>query len=170
MFRLRFPLDQISRWAAGYSYGDGDDRLLLEVRPLVRRRGWLTTAEFRELCYWKTPRSQSRVRRNTGDEIRTLTRAALATADDRLKMELLRLLHGVDWPTASTILHFCDRRPYPILDYRALWSLGYARPPHYTMPFWLGYVDYVRDLVRRSGQPMRTVDRALWQYSRIRQR
>jgi hypothetical protein len=170
MFRLRFPLDQISRWAAGYSYGDGDDRLLLEVRPLVRRRGWLTTAEFRELCYWKTPRSQSRVRRNTGDEIRTLTRAALATADDRLKMELLRLLHGVDWPTASTILHFCDRRPYPILDYRALWSLGYARPPHYTMPFWLCYVGYVRDLVRRSGQPMRTVDRALWQYSRIRQR
>ena len=83
-------------------------------------------------------------------------------------MELLRLLHGVDWPTASTILHFCDRRAYPILDYRALWSLGYARPPHYTMPFWLGYVGYVRDLVRRSGQPMRTVDRALWQYSRER--
>ena len=170
MFRLRFPLDQIPRWAGGYSYGDGDDRLLLEVRPLVRRRGWLTAAEFRELCYWKTPRSRSRVRRNTGDEIRTLTRAALATADDGLKMELLRLLHGVDWPTASTILHFCDRRPYPILDYRALWSLGYARPPHYTMPFWLGYVAYVRALARQSGQSLRTVDRALWRYSKARQR
>jgi hypothetical protein len=38
------------------------------------------------------------------------------------------------------------------------------------MPFWLGYVGYLRDLVRRSGQPMRTVDRALWQYSKVRQR
>ncbi len=37
---------------------------------------------------------------------------------------VLRFLDGVEWPTASTILHFCGARPYPILDYRALWSLG----------------------------------------------
>ena len=85
-------------------------------------------------------------------------------------MDLLRLLHGVEWPTASTLLHFCDERPYPILDYRALWSLGYSRQPHYTMPFWLSYVGYVRELARRSGHPIRTVDRALWQYSKARQR
>jgi hypothetical protein len=59
---------------------------------------------------------------------------------------------------------------YPTLDYRALWSLGYSRPPHYTMPFWLGYVAYVRELSRRSGHRIRTVDRALWQYSKARQR
>jgi len=85
-------------------------------------------------------------------------------------MDLLRRLSGVEWPTASTLLHFCDARPYPILDYRALWSLGYARPPHYTMSFWLGYVVYVRELARRSGHPIRMVDRALWQYSKVRQR
>jgi hypothetical protein len=170
MFRLRFPLDQIPRWAARYSYDDGDAVFLSEVRPAVRRRGYRTPVEFRAICYWKTPRSQSRCRLNDVDTIRTLTRAALATGDEALKMDLLRLLHGVDWPTASTILHFCDRRPFPILDSRALWSLGYARPPHYTMDFWLGYVGYVRELVRRSGWPMRTVDRALWQYSKARQR
>jgi hypothetical protein len=101
---------------------------------------------------------------------RVLTQAALATRDEALKMDLLRRLSGVEWPTASTLLHFCDGRPYPILDYRALWSLGYARPPHYTMPFWLGYVAYVRELARQSGHPIRTVDRALWQYSKARQR
>jgi hypothetical protein len=170
MFRLRFPLEQISDWAADYEYDGSDARFLTEVRPAVRRRGYLTTAEFRDICYWKTPRSQSRCRLNAADEIRTITQAALATPDEPLKMDLLRLLHGVDWPTASTILHFCDRRAFPILDYRALWSLGFPRPPHYTMPFWLGYVRYVRELVRRSGQPMRTVDRALWQYSKARQR
>lgn len=170
MFKLRFALAEIPEWSAAYSYDETDARFLSEVRPAVRRRGYLTPAEFRDLCYWKTPRSQSRCRQNTADDIRVLTQAALATSDEGLKMDLLRRLRGVEWPTASTLLHFCDRRAYPILDYRALWSLGHARPPHYTMPFWLGYVAYVRELARRSGHPMRTVDRALWQYSKARQR
>lgn len=170
VFKLRFALAEIPQWSAAHSYDETDARFLKEVRPAVRRRGYLTPAEFRDICYWKTPRSQSRCRQNTAEDIRVLTQAALATSDEALKMDLLRRLRGVEWPTASTLLHFCDRRPYPILDYRALWSLGHARPPHYTMPFWLGYVAYVRELARRSGHPMRTVDRALWQYSKARQR
>jgi hypothetical protein len=170
LFKLRFALADIPEWAAGYSDDGSDARFLREVRPAVRSRGYLTVDEFRELCYWKTPRSQSRCRQNTADDIRVLTQAALATRDEALKMDLLRRLRGVEWPTASTLLHFCDARPYPILDYRALWSLGYARPPHYTMPFWLSYVACVRDLARRSGHPMRMVDLALWQYSKARQR
>ena len=170
MFRLRFPLERIPELAAGYSYDDSDATLLSEVRPAARRRGYLTTAEFRALCYWKTPRSQPRCRRNSAGLVRTITQAAFSTGDEALKMNLLRLLDGVDWPTASTILHFCDRRAFPILDYRALWSLGHSRPPHYTMDFWLDYVRCVRELVRRSGHSMRTVDRALWQYSKTQQR
>jgi hypothetical protein len=169
-FKLRFAVADIPQWSAHYSYAGSDSRFLSEVRPAVRRRGYLTAVEFRDICYWKTPRSQSRCRQNTADDIRVLTAAALATRDEALKMDLLRRLRGVEWPTASTLLHFCDLRPYPILDYRALWSLGYPRPPHYTMPFWLEYVAYVRELVRRSGHSIRTVDRALWQYSKARQR
>ena len=169
MFKLRFPLKQIPSWAARYSYEGSDARFLAEVRPAVRVRAYLLVTEFRDICYWKTPRSQSRCRRNTPDEIRVVTQAALATKDEALKMDLLRLLHGVEWPTASTLLHFCDRRPYPILDYRALWALGYSRPPRYTMPFWLSYVRYVRELSRRCAYSIRTVDRALWQYSKARQ-
>jgi hypothetical protein len=170
VFKLRFPLDQIPKWSAAYSYDGSDARFLSEVRPAVQKRGYLTATEFRDICYWKTPRSQSRCAQNTADEIRVLSQAALASTEESLKMDLLRLLHGVEWPTASTLLHFCDRRPYPILDYRALWSLGYLRPPHYTMQFWLSYVGYVRGLSRRTGYPIRTVDRALWQYSKARQR
>ncbi len=79
------------------------------------------------------------------------------------------LLDRVAWPTASTILHFCDARPYPILDYRALWSLGYAKPPKYTMEFWLEYLEFTRELAGRLGLPIRTVDKALWQYSKEKQ-
>ena len=122
------------------------------------------------VCYWKSPRTQPRCRENTAEDVRVLTQAAFGTRDEALKMGLLRRLCGVDWPTASALLHFCDVRPYPILDYRALWSLGYSNPPHYTMPFWLGYVAFVRDVARRSGHSIRVVDRALWQYSKARQR
>jgi hypothetical protein len=170
LFKLRFAIADIPRWSAAYSYDGSDARFLHEVRPAVRRRGYLTAAEFREICYWKTPRSQSRCRQNTAEDVRVLTQAALATRDEALKMDLLRRLRGVEWPTASTLLHFCDARAYPILDYRALWSLGVARPPHYTMAFWLDYVAYVRQLARRSGHPIRVVDRGLWQYSKARQR
>ena len=131
MFKLRFAVADIPKWAKGYSYDGSDLRLLHEVRPVVRTRGHLTPAEFRDICYWKTPRSQSRCRQNTADDIRVLTRAALATRDEALKMDLLRRLSGVEW---------------------------------------LSYVAYVRELARRSGHPIRMVDRALWQYSKARQR
>lgn len=72
-------------------------------------------------------RSESKCERNGERTIRAITQAAFATPDEPLKMDLLRLLAGVEWPTASTLLHFCDSRPYPILDFRALWSLGYAK-------------------------------------------
>src|SRR5437773_881772 len=78
-------------------------------------------------------------------------------------------LDGVDWPTASVLLHFCDRQPYPVLDFRALWSLGISHPPTYTFEFWWAYASFTRQLAASSGESMRTVDRALWQYSKEHQ-
>jgi len=72
----------------------------------------------------KTPRSQRPVASNHADYIEAVTQTALSTPNERLRIEVLLLLSGVRWPTASVILHFCHRDPYPILDYRALWSLG----------------------------------------------
>ena len=168
MFRLRFPKAQVSRWAERYSYPE-DDALRDVVRPVVLARGFLRKAEFLRVCEWKTPRTKSRCAGNDEFTIQTVTRAALATGDESLKMDLLRTLAGVSWPTASTLLHFCDRRPYPILDYRAIWSLGYRRPPHYTMDFWLEYLAFTRRLAKRLRVDIRTLDRALWQYSKVRQ-
>ncbi|MGH7322475.1 MAG: hypothetical protein ACRELA_23010, partial [Candidatus Rokuibacteriota bacterium] len=82
---------------------------------------------------------------------------------------ILRTLAGIEWPTASVILHFCDGRPYPILDYRALWSLGFAKPPAYTFDFWWAYTDFARVLAQSTGHDMRTLDRALWQFSKAHQ-
>jgi hypothetical protein len=41
--------------------------------------------------------------------------------------------------------------------------------PAYTLDLWLAYVACTRAIARRTGESMRTVDRALWQYSKARQ-
>ena len=169
-FRLRFPEADIPAWAARFGDDGSDGVFLDDIRPIVVTRGHLTRPEFLKICAWKSVRTKPSCRRNGAHKVETLTRAAFATSDEALKISLLRLLDGVEWPTASTILHFCDARPYPILDYRALWSLGFANPPRYTMEFWLAYLAFTRNLADRLGLPIRTVDKALWQYSKERQK
>lgn len=58
---------------------------------------------------------------------------------------------------------------YPILDYRALWSLGIDPPPAYDFPFWRAYTLACRELAAGAGVSMRDLDRALWQYSKENQ-
>ena len=140
-----------------------------EVGAAVRDRGYLRRREFLALCRWKTPRTIKRCSSNTTELIRDATQLAFGTSDERAKIGILRLLAGIDWPTASVLLHFCDRQPYPVLDFRALWSLGSERPSRYTFDFWWAYTMFTRQLAESTGHTMRTVDRALWQYSKQHQ-
>ena len=88
----------------------------------------------------------------------------------RLRIGVLTLLDGVQMPTASVLLHLAHRDPYPIIDYRALWSLGVDAPPTpYSFAFWEAYTRACRSLARAANVSMRTLDRALWQYSKERQ-
>ncbi len=63
------------------------------------------------------------------------------------------------------LLHFGHGDPYPILDFRALASLGVEQPSSYTFKFWWSFVLACRELAERHQVDMRTLDRALWQYS-----
>jgi len=164
MFKLRFKEGKIPYWANRYSYGS-EVRFEEGIAPVAKARGYLTKPEFMELCRWKTPRTQPLVRENPADVVEAVTRAALESRHEHVKINVLRALRGVSWPTASVVLHFCDNRPYPVLDFRALWSLGYPVPPTYTLDFWLSYTKFVRAVARRTGHSMRVIDRALWQYS-----
>jgi hypothetical protein len=147
---------------------DTDDSAVERFVPAVRSRGWLTKPEFRAVCRWKTPRTAPLVRRNSPSQIRDATAFALETPDERLRIGSLLGLRGVSWPTASVVLHFFHRDPYPVLDVRATCSLGMRPPSAYSFEFWERYVHACRDLSRRLRLSMRTVDRALWQYSRER--
>jgi len=165
----RFPLEQIQSLARRYVGGNTDqvreEKIIGTISPRVRSAGFYTRPDFLELCFWKTPRTQPRCQRNDDAFIEEVTRIALGTQNERLRIEGLTLLSGVSWPTASVLLHFGHRDPYPILDFRALESLEIPMPPEYTFEFWWEYVLVCRELSRKHDADMRTIDRALWQFS-----
>lgn len=165
LFNLKFARDEIQYWASRYPIHTDND-VETVIAPQVRKRGFYTKEDLIEVCYWKTPRSKPLVESNSEGYIKEVTRTALSTSDERLRIEVLTLLAGVGWPTASVLLHFGHSDWYPILDFRALWSLGIEKPPAiYDFAFWWQYNQYCRQIAAETGVSMRILDRALWQYS-----
>lgn len=167
-FKLRFPLHQIGDLASRYFY-PSQSQVEDVIAPAARERGHLTKPELLAICEWKTPRTRSRCASNPEDFVIAVTSTALSSPSDRLRIEVLTLLSGVSWPTASVILHFCARDPYPILDFRALWSLSAAVTAPYDYALWAAYTSFTRALAARAKVSLRILDRALWQYSKENQ-
>lgn len=168
-FELRFPGVDLKKWAARYDY-PGEAELIAGPVARARKRCYLEHSEFLAIGEWKSPRNRKRHASNAPEFVVEVTRLALAPGTSpRLSIEALTLLAGVEWPTASVILHFCHVDRYPILDFRALWSLSTDIPARYTYPFWEEYSEFTRGLAERHGVSMRILDRALWKYSEVHQ-
>jgi len=143
-----------------------DEKLESEIVPRIKERGFIDKQDFLYICRWKTPRTQKRCYNNSEEYIREIARIALSTENTQLQIEILTLLEGVGWPTASTILHFTHKEDYPILDFRTLWSLNCDVPNRYTNKFWEDYTFFCRGLSKENGVSIRVLDKALWQYSK----
>ncbi len=167
-FELQFPATEIEALASRFGYQD--ESRLLAFGAAVTARGYYTRAEFIEVCAWKTPRSRPRVAANSRHMIHTRTGRALAAGDESERIGHLLELHGVGVPTASTLLYVAFPDDYPILDVRALESLGVKPRSQYPVSFWLDYLDACRELARRHRVGIRTLDKALWQHSKERSR
>jgi hypothetical protein len=136
------------------------------IGAAAKARGWYTRDEFLQVGEWKTPRIRSRAASNTESDIEAATREALASRDVLGAMEPLRRLRGVDWAVGSVLLHLAHRDAFPILDFRALEALGIQRPRWTGSALWRGYVEATRSLAISAGVDLRTLDRALWQWSK----
>ena len=110
-FVLQFDAVLIPRYAARYSY-PAEDRIVDEIGPTARERGWYTKGEFIEICTWKSPRSATRAARlNSAVSIEEITRTALSATAEELRIWAPQALAFVSWPTASVLLHFGHRDP-----------------------------------------------------------
>lgn len=168
-FQLRFAQAEIPYWASRYAY-PRESVICEDLAPRVRVAGYFTKADLLEIGRWKSKRIGSRLEGNSEEQVEEVTRIALSCKSERLRIGALIQLEGVDWCVASTLLHFCHSAPYPLLDKRALWSLGFEKTPfYYNFDLWWSYTQHCRELAKAAGVSMRVLDRALWQFSKENQ-
>lgn len=162
---LNISKSEIIKYSGRYQYPN-NEQSILNLIPVVKARGFLEVNELHAVLRWKAARIAGHAMNNTDRYAEEITSFALSAKDERSRIEALTLLDGFAWPTASVILHFFHKDPYPILDYRALWSIGIVKPAQYTFAFWWQYVKTIRKISERFCLDMRTIDRALWQFSK----
>ena len=170
--KLRFPCDKIAYWESRYILTQGDDG---EIKEGVRRSlsaGYFNKPDFVAICRWKSPRIVSHCEKNPEEFIHAVTKAALDSTCERFRIYAPTLLQGVGWRVSSVLLHFASKEPYPIIDFRALWSLGYDLTTNDDchFDFWWNYTEFCRKAAAECGVSMRKLDRALWQYSKENQK
>lgn len=165
---LRFNENRLRKLAERYDYTISEEEII-DLIPYVQKKGYLNKKELHKVVYWKSPRIAAHVKRNDDEFILEITRFALNAKSEKSRIESLTLLKGASWPVASVVLHFFHKDPYPIIDFRALWSISLEPPSFYNFEFWWEYVLFCRELAEKNKVDMRTLDRALWQYSKENQ-
>ena len=173
-FSLRFKIGQIPLLAQEYENSkyfkkSGEEGIEEKIAVRTKKVGYFTHQDFLVVCTWKSPRPLNLYKHNSPEFTKEVTKIALSSPNEQLRIEILTLLRGVSWPTASVLLHFGSKDPYPILDFRTLWSLKTEVPKQYDFSFWWAYTLFCRNLAKNAGVTMRTLDRALWQYSKTNQ-
>ena len=167
-FKLRIPAGRVKEYQERYNYEV--EQSLEKFRGIAKRQGHLTAGQLYEICKWKSRRRAKLAQQNDPSLVKELTAFAFRASHQAARIGSLTLLEGVHYPTASVILHFCVDSSYPILDFRALWSLGIKKPSAYTAKFWTEYVQVCREVAKEHGVTVRELDMALWQYSKRKSR
>ena len=169
---IKFDLRCVPFWANDYNYREGGKEQFIKLAEQVRIQGCLTEDDLKTVCEWKSPRFVKNYKINEESFVNEVTRFALSTTCDRAAIESLTILDGVGVPTASSILHFFHKQDYPILDFRALWSVSLIDGKEYKYEYakWSKYVNYCRRLTKEADVCMWDLDCALWQYSNCNQK
>jgi hypothetical protein len=167
--RLRFPVSTVGYWSTRYDYRY-DSSVVEKLVPTVREQGFLTKSQLLAIVDWKAPRSRRHAQRASDALVVEATREGFSSQCEELRIGIPALIPGMGYPVGSVLLHFFHSDPYPIIDYRALWSLGLDQnSAYYTFDRWWAYVEACRGLSQEAGVDMRVLDRALWQYSKENQ-
>jgi thermostable 8-oxoguanine DNA glycosylase len=162
-FQIQFDEKLISEIADRYSFQE--DAAALEAGKQIQK-GLYTRNNFEKIFEWKTRgRGRSRLSRNSDGEIEDALRLAGSAKTDRSAVAVLLGLNGVQVPVASAILTALDPERFTIIDFRALEALG-TKQGAITIDYYLKYLEYCRSLSKKVGLSLRTLDRALWQWSK----
>ena len=176
-YEMQFPFTnqkEILYWETLYIDAQKPERQHQEedvrkIKCSVEDKGYLTQCELMEMAHWKDPQfARSNIKKgNLPERIEAVTRDAFRPSDDWEKLEKLTDIVGVGESIASAILHLYDQERYPILDRHALWALTIDHTKvDYDEKFWKKYVKFCQAKAECHGVCMRTLDRALYKFSK----
>ena len=156
----------ISYYASQYDadFDTSMENLVSEVKGKKR----LTSPDLIILSRWKSgERNIHHVKNNSDDFVQEMTHAAFTAANERDRIDYLCCLKGVNLATASAILHWFHTDDYPVWDFRALETVQFDESQYKNwFERWEAYVTFCRRKAKEYDVDMRTLDRALWQYSK----
>ena len=177
-FQLQPAEAELQQLAEQYWQDSGEkdrelERIAFEAGEAIRN-GDYTLTNLEAIVRWKSERAVHYLIGNSNEKIRrALAIAASPDSTTEAAVRALLELHGVDLLVASAILAAIFPERYTVLDYRALEALGHAR---HDVRFYEEYLDFCKrlaesNIVRPQSElpaptPLRTLDRALWEWSR----
>ena len=152
-------------------YSQAGEAFEKKIKKILQNQRYLTRNQFVQIGLWKSKRPKKHYLDKENDDltVKEVTKFCFSTKSCIARIKTLLTLKGVSWPLASTILHFAFPEKYPIMDFRVLWSLGWKKPPNYEYIFWQKYSDKVDNISKKLKLPIRTVEKALWEYSKEHQ-
>jgi hypothetical protein len=177
-FQLQAPETELQELAEHYWKQAGEREQALEKAAFDAgesiRNGDFTLANLEAIVRWKSERAVQYLIGNSNEKIRrALVVATAPEASTETAMNALVELHGVDLPVASAILAAIYPERYTVLDFRVLEALGHAR---HDVHFYEEYVAFCKRLAESNivqpqsnlpaPTPLRTLDRALWEWTR----
>jgi hypothetical protein len=165
--KLRLNESDILNYAKSWSYSKDEKIVLNLIKPIIKQQ-FITQDQLITISEWKSDRNTNAAR-NDPAYVKEITKWCFSTKNERAKIEVLNILDGVDWPTASFILHLYHSDDYPVIDVRALWTCNMNPKLRPNYNFWNQYCLFVRGIQDRTGLDMRTIDKGLWQYSKQHQ-
>ncbi|MDD3102305.1 MAG: hypothetical protein PHE59_04140 [Patescibacteria group bacterium] len=169
---VKITKESIKEYAEKYDQrhkGTSDEIIEKEIKKWLAKNRYLNREQFIKIGLWKSKRPKKKYENNDDLTVRKITRFSFATNDEQARIKFLLLLNGVAFPVASAILHFAFPDKYPILDFRAIWSLGWKQPKSYTFDFWQKYCNEMEKISKKTGESIRTIDKAFWEYSKENQ-
>jgi hypothetical protein len=177
-FQLQPPETELQELAEEYWKKAGEKEQGLEKAAFEAgesiRKGDFTLANLEAIVRWKSERAVQYLIGNSNEKIRRVLGVATAPeATTETAVNTLLELHGVDIAVASAILAAIYPERYTVLDFRTLEALGHAR---HDVRFYEEYLAFCKRLAESNivkpqsdlpaPTPLRTLDRALWQWTR----
>ena len=164
-FAMQFPPSELLTLAERYGYGQDDDALNAGKNIANDDH---SVANLKIIVEWKSARIAGLIEKNSATDVaKSLRFATNKGTSERSAMDTLCRLKGVGIPVASAILTMVYPEKYTIIDFRALEALGIKRgDSEETLYYYVEYLETCRRIANDCKVDLRTLDRALWQWSK----